>query len=273
VGALDAHWDAIGAGIREGDVVNVVGTSTCVMGIVPEIDLIPGVSGVVKGSIHPDFWGIEAGLAAVGDIFNAISKRAGRTISELSENLDTYKAGQTGLMRMTWDNGDRTILVNPELSGMTLGWTLASTARDELFAAIEGTAFHTRIIFERMVNYGVPVRRVINSGGIPQKSDVLNQVYANVFAKTILVPEQDVTSLGSAIFAFLAAGTFKTVEEAQKRLCPSFKEFVPEEKAVRIYKRLYNLYKRVYFSFGQENYKASLATILPTLRKTAARLK
>ena len=122
---------------------------------------------------------------------------------------------------MTWDNGDRTVLVNPNLGGMTLGWNLLHTSQDELFAAIEGTAFHTRVILERMEEHGVPVRRIINGGGIPQKNAVLNQVYANVMGKPILVPKGDVTSLGSAIFAFLVAGTFKTIDEA---LCLGGKE-------------------------------------------------
>ena len=114
VGAFDAHWDAIGAGIREGDIVNVVGTSTCIMAIAKETGLIPGVCGVVKGSIHPDYYGIEAGLSATGDIFEAIARRAGTTVAELSADIESYRAGQTGLLRLTWDNGDRTVLVNPE---------------------------------------------------------------------------------------------------------------------------------------------------------------
>lgn len=272
VGALDAHWDAIGAGIREGDVVNVVGTSTCIMGIAKKVDTIPGVSGVVKGSIHPDYWGIEGGLAAVGDIFEAIARRAGTTVAELAEGHEKFKAGQTGLLRITWDNGDRNVLVNHELSGMTLGWTLTSTAKDELFAAIEGTAFHTRIVLDRMMEYGIPIQRVINGGGIPQKNEVLNQVYANVFNKSILVPEQEVTSLGSAIFAFVAAGEFETIEEAQETLCPSYKEFKPQPDAVKIYEELYQLYRQVYFSFGASE-QADMSEILPQLRKIAAKVR
>src|SRR5437762_666807 len=146
VGAFDAHWDAVGAGCRTDDMVNVIGTSTCIIGITPSPNLVPGVCGVVQGSVHPQRTGIEAGLSAVGDIFNAIATRAGTDIATLSKGLETYRAGQTGLLRMTWDNGDRTVLVNPNLRGMTLGWNLQSTAQDELFAAIEGTALHTRVI-------------------------------------------------------------------------------------------------------------------------------
>src|SRR5216683_732881 len=132
VGAFDAHWDAIGAGCRAEDMVNVVGTSTCIIGITPSVSLVPGVCGVVQGSVHPQQTGIEAGLSAVGDIFNAIATRAGTDVATLSRGMEKYRAGQTGLLRMTWDNGDRTVLVNPNLRGITFGWNLQSTAQDEL---------------------------------------------------------------------------------------------------------------------------------------------
>ncbi len=271
VGAFDAHWDAIGAGVREGDVVNVVGTSTCIMAISPEVRLIPGVCGVVRGSIHPKMTGIEAGLSATGDIFDAIARRAGTTVPSLSQGLDQYRAGQTGLLRLTWDNGDRTVLVNPELGGVTLGWKLTHTAQDELFAAIEGTAFHTRIILERMEEYGTPIRRVINGGGIPQKNEVLNRVHANVLGKPVLVPEAEVTSLGSAIFAFLAAGTFRTIEEAQDALCPKYRVLEPEPRSAAVYRELYELYRKLYFAMGRKGTPAAeCGDVLPELRRIAA---
>ena len=106
VGAIDAHWDAIGAGVRLGDIVNVIGTSTCIMAISKNPGLIPGVCGVVSGSIHPQYTGIEAGLSATGDIFDAIARRANKTVTHrLAEGLGDYRVGQTGLLRLTWDNG------------------------------------------------------------------------------------------------------------------------------------------------------------------------
>ncbi len=271
VGAFDAHWDAVGAGIREGDVVNVVGTSTCTMAIARQVDLIPGVCGVVKGSIHPGYFGIEAGLSASGDIFEGVARRAGSRVAELSGGLSGYRAGQSGLLRMTWDNGDRTVLVNPELGGITFGWNLTHTALDELFAAIEGTAFHTRIILERMTQHGVPIRRVINGGGIPQKNEVLNRVYANVFNKPVLVPQQEVTSLGSAIFAFLAAGEFKTIEDAQETLCPKYRVVEPDPQQNAVYEKLYPLYRKLYFAMGDPSASpASVGDLLPALRRIAA---
>src|SRR6202166_1061179 len=235
VGAFDAHWDAIGAGARAGDVVNVVGTSTCIIAYAPQAQLIPGVCGVVPGSVHPQFTGVEAGQSATGDIFSAIARRANTSVEELSKGLTNYRAGQTGLLRMTWHNGDRTVLVNPNLGGMTLGWNLLHTAQDELCAAIEGTAFHTRIILERLAEYGVPVERVINAGGVPQNNAVLNQVYANVLGKPVLVPDGIPTSLGSGIFAMLAAGAFKSVAEAQQKVCLPHKTYQPEARAVAVY--------------------------------------
>ncbi len=271
VGAFDAHWDALGAGCREGDVVNVVGTSTCIIAISPKTQLIPGVCGVVPGSVHPQMTGIEAGLSATGDIFEAIARRAGTKVAELSKGLEAYKPGQTGLLRLTWDNGDRTVLVNPELGGVTFGWNMVHTAQDELFAAIEGTAFHTRIILERMAEYGVPVERVINAGGIPQNNAVLNQVYADVLGKPVLVPAGVPTSRGSAIIAQLAAGTFPTIEAAQDKLCLPFNTFTPRPAATAIYERLFALYRKAYFALGQRSAEAvPLGDILPELRKIAA---
>ncbi|HZS96713.1 MAG TPA: FGGY-family carbohydrate kinase, partial [Terriglobales bacterium] len=255
-------------GCRTDDMVNVVGTSTCIIGITPSVNLVPGVCGVVQGSVHPQRTGIEAGLSAVGDIFNAIATRAGTDVQTLSQGLEEYQAGQTGLLRLTWDNGDRTVLVNPNLRGVTLGWNLQSTAQDELFAAIEGTAFHTRVILDRMAGNGVHIKRVINAGGIPQKNDVLNRVYANVLGRPVLVPAKSVVSLGSAIFAFLAAGTFKSVDEAQNKICPPHKVYEPEPEAERVYNELYPLYRDLYFALGEPG-KNPLAKVLPALIRIA----
>jgi L-ribulokinase len=270
VGAFDAHWDAIGAGCREGDAVNVVGTSTCIIAISHATQLVPGVCGVVPGSVHPKMTGIEAGLSAVGDIFEAIARRAGMKVKDLAQGLENYRPGQTGLLRLSWDNGDRTVLVNPELGGVTLGWNLLHTAQDELFAAIEGTAFHTRIILERMAEHGVPVERIINAGGIPQNNTVLNQIYANVLNKPVLVPDGVPTSLGSGIIALTAAGVFPTIEAAQDALCLPFKTYAPDPKAVAVYEHLYQLYRKVYFALGTSNAAAAqLGDVLPQLRLLA----
>ena len=274
VGAFDAHWDAIGAGITEGDVVNVIGTSTCMMAIARSADNVPGVCGVVDGSVHPQYVGVEAGLSGVGNIFDAIAGRAKLNVEELSREIESYRGGQTGLLRLTWDNGDRTVLVNADLGGVTLGWNLNHTAADELFAAIEGTAFHTRIILERMAQHGVRIDRVIHAGGVAQKNDVLNRVYANVIGKPVLVPERPITSLGSAIFAFLAAGVFPTIESAQAALCAKHRVVEPEARERPTYDELYELFKSLYFGFGRTSSETvAVGDDLPALRRIAQRVR
>jgi L-ribulokinase len=273
IGGFDAHWDAVGAGIADGDVVNVVGTTTCIMATAKDAGWVPGVCGVVDGSIYPDRKGIEAGLSATGYLFGSIARRAGVPVAELARTADSHRAGQTGLLRLTWDNGDRTVLVNPNLGGVTLGWNLNHSAADELFAAIEGTALHTRIILERMSEYGVPIKRVIQAGGIPQKNEVLNRVYANVFGKPVLVPERPITSLGSAIFAFLAAGVFPTVEAAQEALCPPLRTVQPDAAEHAVYQQLYALYRPLYFGMGDPSSAAiAVGHVLPELRALASRV-
>ena len=272
VGAFDAHWDALGAGCRPGDVVNVVGTSTCIIAMAPEVGLIPGVCGVVPGSVDPALVGIEAGLSAVGDIFESIARRAGTDVQALSAGLEHYRPAQTGLLRLTWDNGDRTVLVNSELGGVTLGWNLLHTAQDELFAAIEGTALHTRIILERLAEGGVPTARVINAGGIPQHNPVLNQVYADVLNKPVLVPSTPPTSIGSGIVAGVAAGLFASIREGQERICPPHRTFTPRPAAAAVYQQLYALYRKLYFALGTRSAApVALGDVLPELRSLAAR--
>jgi L-ribulokinase len=179
-----------------------------------------------------------------------------------------YRSGQTGLLRLAWDNGDRTVLGDPHLRGVTLGWNLAHTAADELFAAVEGTAFHTRIILERLARHGVPVRRVINAGGIPRKSAVLNRVYANALGTPILVPGGDTTSLGSAIFAFLAAGTFRTIEDAQAALCPAHATIEPDPCGRAACEELFGHFHSLYSSLGRgDSPPVRLGQILPSLRR------
>lgn len=274
VGAFDAHWDAMGAGVSEGDVVNVIGTSTCIIAIARQAENVPGVCGVVPGSVHPDYVGVEAGLSGVGNIFEAIATRAGQSVRALSSGLESYHAGQTGLLRFSWDNGDRTVLVNPNLGGVTLGWNLSHTAQDELFAAIEGTAFHTKIILDRMQQHGVLIRRVIHGGGIPQESAVLNQVYANVLNVPVLVPERPITSLGSSLFAFLAAGVFPTLEDAQKSLCVPFREVQPEASGVETYAKLFPMYRDLYFAMGApDSAPVAIGHVLPGIRRIAANVR
>jgi L-ribulokinase len=122
-----------------------------------------------------------------------------------------------------------------------------------------------------MAEHGVRIDRVIHGGGVAQKNEILNQVYANVIGKPVLVPEKPVTSLGSSIFAFLAAGVFDTIEEAQAALCPKHRVVTPDAAAHTTYEALYQIFKSLYFAFGQPGSTAlAVGAVLPTLRRIAA---
>ncbi len=120
-----------------------------------------------------------------------------------------------------------------------------------------------------MTEYGAPTLRVINGGGIPQSNPVLNQVYANVLGKPVLVPSSKVTGLGSAIFAFLAAGAFPTIDEAQKQVCPHFTVFSPQPETKEIYDQLYGCFRRIYFDFGRPLAESRFGDVLPKLIRVA----
>lgn len=267
VGAFDAHWDAIGSGCRAGDVVNVVGTSTCIIAL-GDIDMspVPGICGAVPGSVIPGVMGVEAGQSATGDLFDAIAKRAGTDVATLCEGLEAYGPGSTGLMRLTWDNGDRTVLVRSDLGGVTFGWDLNHTAADEMHAAIEGMAMHVRIILDRMAEGGLTFDRVLNAGGIPQKNDILNQVYADVLGCEVHVPDRSPTGVGACIFAAIAAGAYATIPEAQAVMCPGTRVFEPRADRKPAYDALYELFRELYFGFGA-GAPVALDKVLPALRE------
>ncbi|MFG6082380.1 ribulokinase [Paracoccus litorisediminis] len=266
VGAFDAHWDAIGAGARPGDIVNVVGTSTCIIGMGPEgFPPVPGLCGVVPGSVLPGWTGIEAGQSATGDVFEAIARRAGSDVATLCEGLESVPPGGSGLMRLNWDNGDRTVLVRSDLGAVTLGWDLNHTAADEMHAAIEGMAMHVRIVTERIESGGAPTARIVNAGGIPQKNAVLNQIYADVLNREVHVPATSPVGTGSCIFAAVAAGAFESFEAAQQVLCPPSQVFSPRPEARLGYDALFALFRELYFGFG-EGRSVHLGAVLPQLR-------
>ncbi|SMO40896.1 ribulokinase [Paracoccus laeviglucosivorans] len=266
VGAFDAHWDALGAGAMPGDIVNVVGTSTCIIAMAPDgFQPVPGLCGVVPGSVLPGWTGIEAGQSATGDVFEAIARRAGSDVATLCQGLDSMPPGGSGLMRLNWDNGDRTVLVRSDLGAVTLGWDLNHSAADEMHAAIEGMAMHVRIITERIESGGTQTARILNAGGIPQKNDLLNQIYADVLGRELHVPATSPTGTGSCVAAAVAAGAFATFQAAQQVLCPPTRVFAPRHDRRDGYERLFALFRELYFGFGQ-GAAVDLASVLPRLR-------
>ncbi|MES1147219.1 MAG: FGGY-family carbohydrate kinase, partial [bacterium] len=153
--------------------VKIVGTSTCDCMVHPLDDPlpdVPGMCGIVRGSVLPEFYGLEAGQSAVGDIFNWVSRFTGRSHEDLTKEAEKLAPGQSGLLMLDWLNGNRTILVDPLLTGLVVGLTLATKPSEVYRAAVESTAYGALRIIERMEEYGVKVERVVACGGIADKS-------------------------------------------------------------------------------------------------------
>ena len=233
VGGFDAHYGAVGAGVREGTVVKIIGTSTCditVAGAEEGPPDIPGVCGVVRGSVLPGYYGIEAGQSAVGDIFNwwvsEICEGGAEQHEILTEQASRLAPGESGLLALDWNNGNRTILVDARLSGLLMGQTLQTTRADVYRALIEATAFGGLTILDRLEEYGVGVERIVNCGGIAEKNPMLMQIYADVTGRRMELSRSEQTcALGAAIFGAVVAGEerggYATTEQAQEAMTGS----------------------------------------------------
>ena len=274
IGEMDVHYGAIGSGIREGTLVKVIGTSTCDCAVVPatkKVKDIPGICGIVKGAILPGFFGIEAGQSAVGDIFKwwieSVCEGDATLYASLAKEATTLQPGGSGLLALDWNNGNRTVLVDPMLSGLLLGTTLHTTKAEIYRVLIEATAFGARTIIERIESYGVPVKRIVCAGGIAEKNPLLMQIYADVTGRTMLVAgSSQACALGSAVSAAVLAGVFKDFPAAQKAMT-SLKdiEYKPRAAARKTYDRLFALYQNLHDAFGGVNRKADLSGVMKEL--------
>jgi L-ribulokinase len=278
MGGFDAHYGAVGAGVRTGTLVKIIGTSTCDCAIAPrdQARTVPGICGIVDGSIMPGYYGIEAGQSAVGDILRWWVERVCQGRDELHAELSTEAArlapGASGLVALDWNNGNRTILVDAKLTGLVLGQTLHTTRAEIYRALIEATAYGARAIVERMVEYGVPVERVVCCGGIAEKNDLFMQIYADVLGQPMLVAGSPQTpALGAAISAAVAAGEsaggHATFEAAQAKMT-ALKDtrFEPDARAHAVYDELYALYRELHDTFGGvAGARADLGTVMKRL--------
>lgn len=261
VGAFDAHLGAIGSGIGTGKLVKIIGTSTCdtlVTESAKQLADIPGICGIVDGSILPGYIGLEAGQSAVGDIFNWFvnyiqprGKIAG-SHDALTKKAAKLKPGQSGLLALDWNNGNRTILVDQRLTGLLLGQTLHTKPEEIYRALIEATAFGALTIINRFEEYGVKVSEIINCGGIAEKSPMIMQIYADVTGREMKVSRSAQScALGAAIAAAVTAGGHKNFAEAQWAMCGIKKvTYKPVVENHAIYKRVYALYKQIHDAFG-----------------------
>ena len=274
VGEMDVHYGAIGCGVDEGTLVKVIGTSTCDCAVVSADKIvpdIPGICGIVKGAILPGYYGVEAGQSAVGDIFKwfveGICQGDSALHAELTHQAASLKPGQSGLLALDWNNGNRTILVDQRLTGLLLGQTL-HTSRGEIYRAlIEATAFGARAIVERIVEYGVPVNRIVCSGGIAAKNPLLMQIYADVTGCEMRVSRSDQScALGAAIGAAVCAGAhpdFATAQAAMTGLKDIVYRPIPVNQAV--YQELFTLYRTLHDVFGGINPAADLGHVMKDL--------
>ncbi|HOD46797.1 MAG TPA: ribulokinase [Opitutaceae bacterium] len=274
IGEFDVHYGAIGCGVNEGTLVKVIGTSTCDCGVVSakkSVPDIPGICGIVKGAILPEFYGIEAGQSAVGDIFKwwveVVCQGDGATHGKLGAEVAGQKPGQSGLLALDWNNGNRTILVDQRLTGLLLGQTLHTTQAEVYRALIEATAFGARAIIERIREYGVPIDRIVCAGGIARKDPMLMQIYADVTGCTMLVAgSSQACALGSAVSAAVLAGAHKDFPTAQRKMTRlEKKQYRPIAKNQKVYDQLYALYRQLHDSFGGLNKSADLGPVMKQL--------
>ena len=278
IGEFDVHYGAIGSGVDEGVFVKAIGTSTCDCCVVhadKAIADIPGICGIVKGAILPGYYGIEAGQSAVGDLFKwwvqGVCEGPAGLHAELTNEVTEQRPGQSGLLALDWNNGNRTILVDPRLSGLIMGQTLHTTRAEIYRALIEATAFGARAIIERIREYGVPIDRVVCCGGIAEKNPLLMQVYADVTGCTMyIVSSSQACALGSAISAAVLAGPekggyadFHSAQAAMTSLKPVSYSPKPEHQSV--YNRLYALYRQLHDAFGGINKCADLSGVMKDL--------
>lgn len=275
IGALDVHYGAIGCGVREGTLVKVIGTSACDCAVVSTqkpIRDIPGICGIVPGAILPGCYGIEAGQSAVGDIFKwwveVICRGDTAMHQMLTKEATRLAPGQSGLLALDWHNGNRTILVDPLLSGALLGCTLHTTQAEVYRALIEATAFGARAILERLKEYGITTDRIVCAGGIAEKNPLLMQIYADVTGCTMRVSSSSQTcALGAAVTAAVHAGAHDDFRSAQRKMTSlNPLAYRPRAANRRRYDELYRLYRSVHDAFGGLDKSADLSGLMRQLR-------
>ena len=303
VGAFDAHLGAVGSGVAPGTLVKIIGTSTCDIAIAAntkKLADVPGLCGIVDGSVLPGYFGLEAGQSAVGDLFNWLvnyiqpgtpnsdsasseggseTSRFGDRRSATHESLTAgalkLQPGESGLLALDWNNGNRTILVDQRLTGALIGQTLYTTPAEIYRALIEATAFGALTIINRFEEYGVKISSVVNCGGIAEKSPLVMQIYADVTGRPMKISRSAQTcALGSAIAAAVVAGAHKDYATAQKRMTGlKPKVFKPDAKAHATYQELYALYKQLHDAFGTQDGGGNLYGVMKKLIEIRGRVR
>ncbi|OZF38579.1 ribulokinase [Rhodococcus sp. 14-2496-1d] len=276
VGNVDAHVTAPAAGaVEPGRMVAIMGTSTCHVMSSTVLKEVPGMCGVVNGGIVAGSFGYEAGQSGVGDIFGWFTRTsvpavyseaaaaAGESVHEhLTRLAQAQDVGEHGLVALDWHSGNRSVLVDHELSGLVVGTTLATRPEDTYRALLEATAFGTRVIVETFRNSGVPVEEFVVAGGLARNA-LLMQIYADVLRMPLsVIASAQGPALGSAIHAAVAAGCYPDVPVASKSMGKVHRAaFVPDESRSKAYDSLFEIYLELHDRFGRD---------VPTMRRLRA---
>lgn len=289
VANVDAHVSVPAVGITEaGKMLMIIGTSTCDILLGTEEKIVPGMCGVVEDGVIPGFYGYEAGQSCVGDHFQWFveqclpkyiyeqAKEAGIGIHQyLTMEAEKLEIGESGLLALDWWNGNRSVLVDVDLTGMMLGMTLTTKPHEIYRALIEATAYGKNMIIETFEEYGVPINELYACGGISWKNEMMMQIYADVTNKTIKISASDQTpALGAAMFAAVAAGSkkggYETIIDAAKVMGKvKDKVYEPIPENVVAYRRLYEEYKKLhdYFGRGENDVMKKLKIIKANAKK------
>jgi L-ribulokinase len=238
--------------IAPGQMVAIMGTSTCHVMNHDALVEVPGMCGVVHGGITPGLWGYEAGQSGVGDIFGWFAGQVGGDHAELSRAAAAEPAGAHGLLALDWLSGNRSVLVDHELSGVIVGLTLATRPHQIYRALVEATAFGARLIVETFEAAGVPVDDFVVAGGL-MKNPFVMQVYADVLRRPLhLIGSDQGPALGAAIHAAVAAEAYATVEDASAAMGRQRRDaYLPDAAAADVYDELYAHYVRLHDHFGR----------------------
>jgi len=279
-GAFDAHLGAVGSGVAPGKLVKIIGTSTCDVTVWPSeqpLEDIPGLCGIVDGSVLPGYYGLEAGQSAVGDIFNWFTgsiQPGGKkesTHSILSQKASEIRPGESGLLALDWNNGNRTVLVDQRLTGLLLGQTLHTSPEEIYRALIEATAFGALTIINRFEEYGVRISEIINCGGIAEKNSLIMQIYADITGREMKIARSSQTcALGAAMAGAVAAGSasggYARFEDAQKNMC-AVKDHVfrPDPENHRVYREIYQYYLQLHDAFGTKEWSGNMYHVMKDL--------
>lgn len=262
---IDAHSSLLGIGsIKKKQLTMVMGTSICHLMLHDQQKSIPGISGSVKDAIAPKLFAYEAGQSAVGDLFEHVIERIPKSYSEdaVKRNISVYqlleekaaakKPGETGVISLDWHNGNRSVLSNSDLSGVLVGLTLKTKIEDIYRAYMESTAFSAKKIIETYEKWGMQIDTIFAAGGLPQKNNLLMQIYADVLNRPIQISSSDYASgIGAAILGSVSGGAHSTIEDAVNYMKqPILKTIFPKYENVVIYKKIYEIYKELHDFYG-----------------------